>query len=89
MGKHPSDPISVWMWVHENHDSMFFYQKNSLLDLNNINQEDIPFSLGIQTEWQQQMMGRFGHNSAIAIDATFGTNQTKVCCYLKGSNIII
>lgn len=85
--KHPSDPISVRMWVHENPDSVFFYKEHSLLNLNNTNQEDIPFSLGIQTEWQQQLMARFGHNSAIAIDTTFGTNQTRVCCYLKGLNI--
>ena len=65
----------------------FFYQEHSLLDLNNTNQEDIPFNLGIQTKWQQQMMAIFAHNSAIAIDATFGTNQIRVCCYLKGLNI--
>ena len=87
--KHPSDPISVRMWVHENPVSVFFYQEHSLLDLNSINQEDIPFSLGIQTEWQQQMMATFGHNSAIAIDATFGTNQTRVCCYFKGLTVIV
>ena len=87
--KHPSDPISVRMWVHENPDSVFFYQDHSLLDLNNTNQEDIPFSLGIHTEWQQQMMAKFGHNIAIAFDAIFGTNQTRVCCYLKGLNIRI
>jgi hypothetical protein len=34
---------------------------------------------GIQSDWQQQIMARFGHNYAIAIDATFGTTQTRVC----------
>ena len=76
--KHASDPISVRMWVHENPKSVFYYEDHGLLDLNKNHQEDAPFTLGIQTEWQQQIMARFGHNSAIAIDAIFGTTQTRV-----------
>ena len=48
------------------------------MDLNYSTQNDVPFSLGIQTAWQLEMMAKFGHNSALSIDATFGTNQTRV-----------
>jgi hypothetical protein len=38
----------------------------------------MPFTIGIQTEWQKQMMLRHGHENGIFIDATFGTNDKKV-----------
>lgn len=76
--KHPSDPISVRMWATENPDSVFYYQEHSLIDLNSQTQDDSPFTIGIQTEWQLEMMAKFGHNSALSIDATFGTSQTRV-----------
>jgi hypothetical protein len=67
------------MWVYENPNFVFYYQEHGLLDLNKNDQEDALFTLGIQSDWQQQIMARFGHNYAIAIDATFGTTQTRVC----------
>ena len=50
--KHPSDPIRVRIWTMENPGSVFYYQEHSLMDLNSQVQEDSPFTLGIQTEWQ-------------------------------------
>ena len=76
--KDPSDPISVGMWTLEHPDSVFFYQEHPLLDLNHSTHNDAPFTLGIQTEWLLEMMAKFGHNSALSIDATFGTSQTQV-----------
>ena len=76
--KHPSDPVSVRMWVMENPENVFYYQEHSLLDINSQVQNDSPFTLGIQSEWQLQMMIKFGHKSALSIDATFGTSQTRV-----------
>jgi hypothetical protein len=76
--KHPSDPISVRMWAAENPDSVFYYQEHSLMDLNSQTQDDSPFTIGIQTEWQLEVMAKFGHNSALSIDGTFGTSQTRV-----------
>ena len=76
--KHPSDPISVRMWAAENAESVFYYQEHSLMDLNSQTQDDSPFTIGIQTEWQLEMMAKFGHNNALSIDATFGTSQTRV-----------
>ena len=80
--KHPSDPMSVRMWTHENTDSVFYYQEHDLIDLNTSTQSDAPFTLGIQNEWQLEMMVKFGHNSALSIDATFGTTQTRVRIFL-------
>ena len=76
--KHPSDPVSVRMWTHENLDSVFYYQEHDLMDLNSSTQSDAPFTLGIQTECQLEVMVKFGHSSALSIDATFGTTQTRV-----------
>ena len=35
---------------------------------------DLPFLLGIQTDWQKKMMMKFGHGRAVSMDATHGTN---------------
>ena len=76
--KHPSDPISVRMWVMKNPENVFYYQEHSLLDINSQVQNNSPFTLGIQSEWQLEMMVKLGHNSALSIDSTFGTSQTRV-----------
>ena len=71
-------PLNVCMWVMENLENMFYYQEHSLLDINSQVQNDSPFTLGVQSEWQLQMMVKFGHISVLSIDASFGTNQTRV-----------
>ena len=38
-------------------------------------EEEAPFGLGIQTPWQQTMMLQHGHNRALSMDSTFGTNE--------------
>jgi len=49
--KHPRDPINVRMWVMKNLDLVFYYVQHALLDLNLLNQDDTPFTFGIQTPW--------------------------------------
>ena len=75
--KHPFDLISVHMWTLEYPNSVFYSQKHSFIDLNSSTQSDAPFTLGIQTEWQVEMIVKFGHNNVLSIDATFGTTQTQ------------
>ncbi len=48
------------------------------MDLNLPNQDDTPFTFGIQTLWQAKMMTKFGHKSSISFDVTFNTNQSWV-----------
>lgn len=67
----PDDAISVHNWVTDNTPHVFFYQP-----MNSTNQK--PFALGIQTRWQLETMCKYGHNSLLAMDATFGTNKYKV-----------
>ncbi|KAJ8769214.1 hypothetical protein K2173_000989 [Erythroxylum novogranatense] len=62
------DQASIRMWVERNKKSIFFYQDSS---------EEDPFILGIQTEWQLQQMIRFGHDSLMAADSTFGIKRLK------------
>lgn len=76
--KHSSDPRSIKMWVDKNPDSVFCYKEHSLLELNKKKQGDTPFTLGIQSPWQPQMLVKFDHSSALSFDATFGTFETRV-----------
>jgi hypothetical protein len=78
--KHKNDAQSVQMWVIENKDKVFFYQKSGLQVHGGLQGSNMPFTIGIQTDWQREMMLRCGHESGISIDATFGTNK-KVCNY--------
>lgn len=66
------------MWMRENLDIVFLYQKHSMLELNSYTQSRNSFSSGILTEWQLEMMVKFGNNNALLIDETFETGQTWV-----------
>jgi hypothetical protein len=66
------------MWVLENPNLVFYYVEHAPLDLNIPNQDDTPFTLGIQIVWQCEMMSKYGQGSAIALDAIFSTNQYRV-----------
>jgi hypothetical protein len=81
--KHSNDAESVRMWVWENLDLVFYYQDPSGLVDGAITTDNMPFFIGIQTAFQFMMMLQYGHKSAIAIDATFATNDKKVCCIVS------
>jgi hypothetical protein len=51
---------------------VFFFQ-----DVGEINGTQVPFTIGIQTPTQCESMLSYGHNGAISMDATFGTNDMK------------
>jgi len=51
---------------------VFFFQ-----DVGEINKTQIPFTRGIQTSTQCESMLSYGHNGAISMDTTFGTNDMK------------
>jgi hypothetical protein len=76
--KHKNDALSVHMWTEENWDCVFNYQEHELIDINAEPKEECTYTLGIQTEWQLQMMAYHGHKSAVSFDATFGTNAPRV-----------
>jgi hypothetical protein len=76
--KDPNDAESVRMWVHENPDLVFYYQDPGGMVDGAIMADNMPFVIGIQTNFQFRMMLQYGHQSAIAIDATFATNDKKV-----------
>jgi hypothetical protein len=78
------------MSLLKNPNSIFFYVQHAPMDLNSQTQDDTPFTLGIQTPWQLEIMQKFGHGSAISFDATFGINQSTVrlFCYCMKCHII-
>jgi hypothetical protein len=53
-------------------EDVFFFQ-----DVGEINTTQIPFTIGIQTPTQCESMLSYGHNGAISMHATFGTNDMK------------
>ena len=75
---HPNDALSVRMWVESNGDSVFYYEETGKLGPGALQAHNDPFVIGIQTPWQNETMLKFGHNSRVAIDATFGTSAKKV-----------
>ena len=66
----PNDFDSVKMWAKEHPEDVFMWHEEDKVT-------DLPFILGIQTPWQKDLMLKHGHNGAIAMDATFGTNFPK------------
>lgn len=81
--KHGNDATSVRMWVEENKHEVFYYQDGGHAVHEELRGTNIPFTIGIQTEWQRDAMLKHGHESGVSIDATFGTNAKKVNFYLR------
>ena len=76
---HQNDALSVHMWMETNKDSVFYYTKTGKLERGALHANNVPFTLGMQTPWQKEMMLQCGHRSIIAIEsATFGTSAKKV-----------
>jgi hypothetical protein len=69
---HTNLTISIWSWALQHSEDVFFSQ-----DVNEINGTQVPFTISIQTLIQCESMLSYGHNGAIFMDATFGTNDTK------------
>ena len=49
--KYASDPLVYVCGYMKNPNLVFYYQEHGLLDLNKNDQEDAPFTFGIQSEW--------------------------------------
>lgn len=66
------DATTMKIWVHRNPDLVHIYCENQ-------KDTNTPFMLMWATEWQVKKLATLGHGSALALDATFGTNQYSVC----------
>jgi hypothetical protein len=66
------------MWVIENMEKVFFYQESNVPIEGNLHGGNMPFTIGIQTKWQMEMMLHHGHESGVSIGVTFETNGKKV-----------
>jgi hypothetical protein len=64
--------IFIQTWVFNHSKNVFYFQ-----DADEINGVHVSFTIGIQTLMQLQFMILCGHNGAISMDATFGTNDVK------------
>jgi len=69
---HTNLAISIRSWALQYLKAAFFFQ-----DVGEINGIQVPFTIGIQTPIQCESMLSYGHNGAIFMDATFGTNNMK------------
>lgn len=77
--RHTNDLTSVCAWIEEmaslKYNPVFIYKQQGLEqpeDINDVSNED--FLLGIRTEFQRDIMKRFG-SETICIDVTHGTNM--------------
>jgi hypothetical protein len=75
--KYENDAKSIKMCVIENRNKVFFYQEFNVQVEGNLHGGNMPFTIGIQTKWQKEMMLHHGHESGISIDATFKTNDKR------------
>jgi hypothetical protein len=69
------------MWVQQNTNLMFYYQETKVEVDGGLTRQSMPFTLGIQTPWQREMI-EHGHQGGVVVDATFGTNEKKVIHYV-------
>lgn len=71
--------------MEANHEGVFYYKETPLEDVpRKLNGDNMPFTIGIKTEWQMKKMLKHGHKGGEAMDATFGTNHTQVsCCHVS------
>jgi hypothetical protein len=74
-----NDAKSVRMWVQEHPHLVFYYKESGVHVRGAITRDNMSFTIGIQTTWQQDMMLKHGHKKAVSIDVTFATNENKVC----------
>ncbi len=65
--------LLIWSWVLQHLEDVLFLQ-----DVGEINKTQVLFTIRIQTPIQCESMLLYGHNGAISMDATFGTNDMKL-----------
>ncbi len=70
---HINPGFLIQSWVLQHLEDVFFLQ-----DVSEINKTQVLFTIGIQTPIQCESMLSYGHNGAISMDATFGTNDMKL-----------
>jgi hypothetical protein len=70
------------MWVQQNTNLVFYYQKTKVDVDGGFIGQNMPFILNIQTPWQREMMIEHGHQKGVVVDVTFGTNEKKVIHYV-------
>ncbi|MCO5588011.1 hypothetical protein L7F22_041965 [Adiantum nelumboides] len=64
------DALSARLWCILNKQDVFIYQEQNLAD-------DVHFILGLQTDWQLEVMLKFGHDRLVAMNSSLGENQYK------------
>lgn len=64
------DALSTRLWCLLNKGDVFVYQEHSATD-------NVQFILGLQTEWQLEILLKFGHERLLAMNTTLGVNQYK------------
>jgi len=73
-----NDAQSVHIWQAANPDKVFYYSEfdNAIDD-----EGHTPFILGIQQPLQLEWMRKYGYDSILVMNSTFGTNRFKVSLY--------
>jgi hypothetical protein len=72
---HKNNAKNVCMWVQQNINLMFYYQEIGVEVDGGFIGQIMPFTKGIQTPWQKEMMIEHGQQWGVVVEATFGTNE--------------
>lgn len=64
------DALSIRLWCLLNKGDVFVYQEHNATN-------NVHFILGLQTDWQLEVMLKFGHDRLLAMNSTLGANQYK------------
>jgi hypothetical protein len=59
---HDNDANNIKMWVKDNVDNVFYFQKTSHEPIRGLSAQNIPFTIGIQTPWKKEMMLLYNTN---------------------------
>lgn len=74
---HPHNELALKHWVESNFGNVLLYQPPDSTIEPKI--PKIPFIFVFATNWMLKKLSKLGHDSAVAMDGTFGTNQYGVC----------
>ena len=72
-----NDAKSVHMWLQQHQDMVFFYCNSNIVVDGELTRSNVPFTIGIQDNWQWKMMLMHGHNRVVSVDAMFGVNEKR------------
>ena len=77
-----NDAKFVRMWVQEHPHLVFYYKESGVHVRGAITRDNMPFMIGIQTSWQQDMMLKHGHKKLSPLMPRLQLMRTRFVPYI-------